>query len=134
MPHLPWCQQVAGIIGAQRASVAGFCEKAQAECLASLSLESSLVVVSEYPGVEATYELPITQDEKRTFTVLAGRPIADETWGLHPLTLSLLSRCHYVSICDPCWGRDDLLWTSAVAALKRCSRDCTDSLVDSTTF
>lgn len=56
-----------GIANAQRASVTGFCEKAQAECLASLSLDGDLVVVSEYPGVEATYELPITQDERRTF-------------------------------------------------------------------
>lgn len=123
-----------GIANAQRASVAGFCERAQAECLASVSLESELIVVTEYPGVEATYELPITQDEKRTFTVLAGRSIVDETWGLHPRTLALLSECHYVSICDPCWGRDDLLWVSIVAALERDHRDCAGSLVDPSAF
>lgn len=119
-----------GIANAQRASVAGFCERAQAECLASVSLESDLIVVTEYPGVEATYELPITQDEGRTFTVLAGRPVVDETWGLHPRTVALLSECHYVSICDPCWGRDDLLWVSVVAALQRDHRTCAGSLVD----
>jgi hypothetical protein len=121
-----------GIPDYQRASVTGFCNKAQAECLASISLDGELVVLTEYPGVEATYELPITQDEGRAFTVLPGRPIMDETLGLHPHTLALLADCHYVSICDPRWGRDDVLWASTVAALRRDPGACTGSLVDPT--
>jgi hypothetical protein len=123
-----------GIAGSQRASVAGFCERVQAECLASLSLSSDLVVVSEYPGVEATYELPITQEERRTFTVLAGRPILDRSSGFHLRTLSVLSECLYVSVVDPSWGRDDLLWASVVAALKRDPRRCAGSLIDPASF
>jgi hypothetical protein len=123
-----------GIASAQRAAVAGFCEKDQAECLASISLESELVVLSEYPGVDSTYELPISQEERRTFTILPGRPMTDVSWGLHPRTLSLLSDCHYVSIFDPCWGRDDVLWAAVVAALKRDPHECAGSLVDPTTI
>lgn len=123
-----------GVPGSQRASVAGFCERSQGECLASLSLSSDLVVVSEYPGVEAIYEVPITQDQGRTFTILAGRPILDPSCGFHPQTLSALSNCLYVSIVDPCWGRNDLLWTSVIAALKRDPAECAGSLIDPVNF
>lgn len=123
-----------GVPGSPRASVAGFCERSQGECLASLSLSSDLVVVSEYPGVEATYEVPITQDQGRTFTILAGRPILDPSCGFHPQTLSALSNCLYVSIVDPCWGRNDLLWTSVIAALKRDPAECMGSLIDPANF
>ena len=37
--------------------------------------------------------------------------------GCHPETWRLLAESYHVAICDPCWGRDDLLWPSAVAAL-----------------
>jgi Domain of unknown function (DUF6919) len=121
-----------GIPGGQRAAVSGFCEKPQAACLASLSLESDLVVVSEYPGGEATYEIIVTKDEGRAFTRITGAGvIVGGMPGFHLDTLLRLTDCYYVSIFDPRWGRDDRLWPSAVAALERDPRDCANSLMPS---
>jgi hypothetical protein len=119
-----------GVPGDQRAAISGFCHRPQAECLASLSLESELVALTEYPDVESAYEIPITQQDERTFTILPGRPVIDASWGLNSRMLSLLSGCYYVSIVDPSWGRDDLLWTSVAAALKRATHDCAGGMVD----
>ncbi len=107
----------------QRAAVTGYCAHPQADCLAALSLESELIVITEHPGAEADFELPITQGDGRAFTRLCGRGVFDEPdalWdGCHPLTWALLATSHYVAICDPLWGREDLLWPSVVAALAR---------------
>ena len=122
---------------AQRAAVTGYCDHAQAECLASLSLGSDLIVIAHYPGGEATYELPITQDGGRTFTILPGHTSGEvqELWdGFHEQTVALLSECHYVAVCDPQWGRDDLLWPSVAAALERDARECAGSLIDPDQF
>jgi hypothetical protein len=105
----------------QRAAVTGCCGEAEADCLAGVSLKSELVVITEFPGTEQTYELPITQDDGRPHTRLAGRGVFDEPdhlWpGCHPRTWLLLGNSHFVTVCDPRWGRDDLLWPSVVAAL-----------------
>ncbi len=66
---------------AQRATVTGYCAEAQAECLASLSLGTDLVVIAHYPGVDASYQLPITRDGVRTHTAMLGH---DLTVGRHP--------------------------------------------------
>ncbi|MGO8904749.1 MAG: DUF6919 domain-containing protein [Solirubrobacteraceae bacterium] len=106
----------------QRAAVTGYCAHPQADCLAGMSLESDLIVITEFPGSEVTYELPITQEDRRTHTRLAGRGVFDEPdhlWpGCHPGTWLLLANSHFVTVCDPRWGRDDLLWPSVVAALR----------------
>src|SRR5664279_2484203 len=117
----------------QRAAVTGFCTVAEADCLASLSLESELIVITAYPAVEAEYELPITHEAGRAHTRLAGRGFFEEPDDLweecHPSTWSLLAACYFVTVCDPQWGRDDLLWPSVVAALKRDPRDCIGGLI-----
>jgi hypothetical protein len=126
--------------GAQRATVAGFCAQPQAECLACVSLSSELVVITQYPGVDATYELPVTQEDGHTFTVQPGlvRYESDPSawlWeGVHPHTASTLSRCHYVVVCDPRWGRNELLWPAIVGALERDPADCAGSLIDPDLF
>lgn len=123
--------------GAQRAAVTGYCDHAQAECLASLSLSSDLVVIAQYPGVDAEYELAITRDGEHTHTRLGGHNCycVEEPWpGAHPHTAALLSDCYYVAVCDPQWGRDELLWPSVVAALARDPRDCAGSLIDPDAF
>jgi hypothetical protein len=118
----------------QRAAVTGYCEHAQAECLASLSLRSDLVVITHYPGAEADYELAITRDREHCHTRLAGhnRYCLQEPWpGIHPRTVALLSECYYVAVCDPQWGRDGLLWPSVVAALERDPQNSSGSLLPS---
>lgn len=108
--------------GAQRAAVTGFCTFAQADVLAAVSLRSELIVIVDPPYVRGEYELPITQDEWRAFTRLAGRGVFDDPnalWpGCHLQTWKLLQESYYVSICDPQWGRDDLLWPLIVDALE----------------
>lgn len=122
---------------AQRAAVSGYCAEAQAECLASLTLASDLVVIVNYPCGEATYEIPVTREGQRTHTILAGHMshLLGDLWeGIHADTVSMLRRCHYVEIFDPQWGRDELLWPSVVAALGRDPGDCAGSLIDPDAF
>jgi hypothetical protein len=108
---------------AQRAAVTGYCDRPRADCLAAVSLRSELIVAVEHPGADADFELPITQQDGRGLTRLCGRGIfaePDHLWeGCHPLTWARLAASHYAAICDPRWGRDDLLWPSIVAALSR---------------
>jgi hypothetical protein len=105
--------------GSQRASVDGLCDRDCAERLASLSLATELVVITHYPGVDAVYEIPVTQSEGRTFTIAAGRLSTSELWdGMHPQTLERLAAAYYVTVLDPQWGRDDLMWSAVVAALQ----------------
>ncbi len=105
----------------QRAAVSGHCARREADRLAAISLASELIVITEFPGTQQIYELPISQDNGRANTRLAGRGYfaePDDVWdGCHPETWRLLADSYHVAICDPRWGRDDLLWPSAVAAL-----------------
>jgi hypothetical protein len=105
----------------QRAAVTGHCAHRAADRLAAISLESELIVIIEFPSTQQLYELPITQQDGRANTRLAGRGFfaePDDLWeGCHPETWMLLTNSHFVSVCDPQWGRDDLVWPSVVAAL-----------------
>jgi hypothetical protein len=107
----------------QRAAVTGYCARAQADCLAALSLESELVVITDPPGDDGDYQLPITQEDGRASTRLCGHGVLDQPDDLwpacHPLTWARLANSYYVAICDPQWGRNDLLWPSVVVALRR---------------
>ena len=79
--------------GAQRAAVTGFCTFAQADVLAAVSLQSELIVIVDPPYVRGEYELPITQDEGRAFTRLAGRGVFDDPNALWPGAISRLGSC-----------------------------------------
>ncbi len=107
-------------LGAQRAAVDGLCNEDIADRLAGLSLDSDLVVITHYPGVDATYEIPISLDEGRTFTICAGAHPPDSLWdGMHPETVRTIATAWQVTVIDPHWGRADGLWHAAVGAIQR---------------
>jgi hypothetical protein len=100
----------------QRATVSGHCRQEQAACLASLTLEGDLIVIVTEPGCDSSYQLPVSIEDGRTFTIAAGR-------GYDEL------RDHYfVEVIDPRWGRNEL-WPTVVAALERDPQDCENSLL-----
>jgi hypothetical protein len=122
---------------AQRAAVTGYCEEAIAERLASISVRGDLVVVSEPPGVDNQFQLPITREESYSYTILAGALGAagadDDEWpwpGLNRRMRAVLLNTWYVSACDPVWGRNDLLWPALAAAMSRSVDDVRGSLID----
>jgi hypothetical protein len=107
-------------LGAQRAAVAGLCDEDVADRLAGFSLNSDLVVITHYPGVEATYEIPISLDEGRTFTVWPGACPADSMWDdMHPETVREIAAAWQVTVIDPQWGREVKLWAAVIDALQR---------------
>jgi hypothetical protein len=107
-------------LSAQRAAIDGLCAEDVADRLAGLSLNSDLVVITHYPGVEATYEIPISLDESRTFTVCAGASPPDSLWdGMHPETVREIAAAWQVTVIDPQWGREDKLWAAVTDALQR---------------
>ena len=104
----------------QRAMVQGLCTEDCADRLASLSLKTELIVITHYPGVDATYEIPITQDDGNTFTIAAGAHTASELWeAIHDETRLQLLQAYDVAVVDPRWGRGDLLWPSVVEVLQQ---------------
>ena len=105
---------------AQRAMVEGLCDQGCADRLASLSLDTELIVITHYPGLDATYEIPITQEDGRTFSIAAGAHTGYELWaGIHRDTEHQLLAAHNVAVIDPSWGRNDLLWPAVVEVLQR---------------
>jgi hypothetical protein len=110
-------------LGAQRAAVDGLCAEDVAGRLAGLSLNADLVVITHYPGVEATYEIPISLNESRTFTVCAGASPPDSLWdGMHPETVREIAAACQVTAIDPQWGREDKLWAAVIDALQPSER------------
>ncbi len=92
-------------LGTQRASVDGLCNRDCAERLASLSLDTELVVITHYPGVDAVYEIPITHSEGRTATIAAGHLTVSELWeDMHPQTVEQLAAAYYITVLDPAVG------------------------------
>jgi len=105
---------------AQRAMVEGLCSENCADRLASLSLNTELIVITHYPGADATYEIPITQEDGQTFSVAAGAHTRCELWDkIHHDTERRLLTAYNVAVLDPRWGRDDLLWSAVVEVLQR---------------
>ncbi len=122
---------------AQRAAVSGYCEPGVAERLASLSVRGDLVVISQPAGVDGCFQLPISRTRQCTFTILAGdhAPLTldDDEWPwprTHPDLRVELLNAWYVSVCDPVWGRDDVLWPALVEAMGRTAKDVRGSLID----
>lgn len=122
---------------AQRAAASGYCEEATAERLASISVRGDLVVVSEPPGVDNQFQLPITREESYAYTILPGAHGAtgadDDEWpwpGLNLRMRAVLLDTWCVSACDPVWGRNDLLWPALAAAMSRSADDVRGSLID----
>lgn len=121
---------------AQRAFVTGYCDQDIAERLASVSVREDLVVVSQPTDPRAPFQLPVTRDETNTSTSLSGTYAPcngdDASWpwpGLRPEMRAVLLDTWYVSVCDPVWGRDDVLWPALTAAMTRSTDDVRGSLI-----
>ena len=121
--------------GRQRATVSGFCERDCADRLASLSLASELIVITHYPGGDSTYEIPITDCDGRTFTVAAGQPKGTDLWDeIHPHTAMLIDAAYYVTVLDPQWGQNGLLWPSVTGVLEHGLQGAAGGLIDPTVW
>lgn len=122
---------------AQRAAVSGYCEEGVAERLASISVRGDLVVISQPAGVDGCFQFPITRTHNCTFTILCGdhAPLSvdDDAWpwpGIHKDLRVALLNAWYVSVCDPVWGRNDILWPALTAAMSHSRGDVHGSLID----
>ncbi len=122
---------------AQRAAVSGYCQQDVAERLASTSVRGDLIVISSPAGVDGCFQLPITRTHNCTFTILCGdhAPLSadDESWpwsGLHPEMRAALLNAWFVSVLDPVWGRNDVLWPALIDATSSPVDDVRGSLID----
>ena len=121
----------------QRAAVSGYCEEDVAERLASISVRGDLIVISQPAGLDNSYQLPITRTGNYTYTILCGdhAPACEDegSWpwpDLHPEMRSALRSAWHVDVCDPVWGRNDVLWPTLTAAMLRPIDDVRGSLID----
>jgi hypothetical protein len=110
---------------AQRQYVTGFCSAATAEALLALSTRTELVTVAHAPGEASSASIPVTLAGAEITTVLGSsenpveeaqiRDWAEET---NDSLALVLADSWYVEILDPVWGRNDVLLTSVLQALK----------------
>ncbi len=122
---------------AQRAVVSGYCDQEVAERLASISVRGDLIVISQPAGTDATFQLPVTRTNNLTFTIICGdyatsRP-NDDLWpwpDLPPTMRAVLRGTWHVAICDPVWGRNDVLWPALTAAMGHSPEEVRGSLSD----
>ena len=122
---------------AQRAAVSGYCEQDVAERVASISVRQDLVVVSHSAALDAPFELPVTRTGNYTFTVLCGGHVPTgghfDSWpwpDLHPELRAALLGAWSIHVCDPVWGRNDVLWPALTAAILRPVEGVRGSLID----
>ena len=101
----------------QRASVAGFCSEVMAVRLMDAVCRTDLVVVAGEPDEPANVSIVVTVDDGREFTWMGRGPDPDSYVGdLSEEMFVRLMSAFYVEIFDPCWGRNDLLWSTLRAA------------------
>lgn len=97
----------------QRAAVAGFCDERTADHLWRALASTELVVLSYPPGVdEPSLHVPVTLDAGVIRTCVRGSADPDVMspgcWSANALVA--LRSAWQVSVFDPVWGRNDLLW------------------------
>ena len=108
--------------GTQRAAVDGFCDEVMAERIGRALLLTDLVVVKQPPSTNSATQICVTVDDGEEFTWV-GAPMDDEnidhyyTCDLNPTGLTALHKAWQVTIFDPCWGRNTLLWPAIRAAV-----------------
>jgi len=108
--------------GGQRAFLSGFCDEPMTERLRHFLLRTDLVVLAFWPGAETSFQLPVTVDAHRENTWVGGTSTfrdlehyyADD---LSPRALSALVEAWQVTVVDPVWGRDDLLFSAVLYAV-----------------
>lgn len=107
----------------QRAAVTGFCDEPTRERLAAALAATDLVFMAESSDDESAVRIPVTIDVGEPFTWVGGailaEYLADSYEGLSERALRLLKTSWYVTVFDPVWGRNDLLWPALVEALTR---------------
>jgi hypothetical protein len=106
-------------LGAQRAVVAGWCSAGTLDNLNTALLWTDLVALA-YP-VDSGDDLdpiPVTIDSGEAFTWAAPSDLADlfERDGDAPDSAEFAD-AWYVTVIDPVWGRDTLLWDTVLGAL-----------------
>ncbi|MDN5917826.1 MAG: hypothetical protein L0I76_22470 [Pseudonocardia sp.] len=110
----------------QRATVEGFCDQATAERIRAAAEAAGLLVLDVVPADVWRYDysgcVDVTRCGDTPVTSFGGRP----TWRDLEVTrfaecndtmLEVLCRAHQVTVIDPQWGRDDLLWPTLDQAL-----------------
>ncbi len=106
----------------QRAAVSGFCDARTAEVLEAACLATELICLVYPPGVDVPVDLPVSRDGGRAYTGAGMSVGVGEIVQLWAGTCSYelaqaLANSHQVTIIDPAWGRDDLLWPAVLQAL-----------------
>lgn len=103
----------------QRAAVGGFCDEALADALNAAASGTDLVVLRLPAGhVESSVQqLVVTLDDGQDYTWIGGTTLEHYREDVSPEGLLALETACYVDICDPRWGRNDLLWPTLLRAL-----------------
>lgn len=104
----------------QRAAVGDYCDDAIRDRLAGAVAGSDLVLLHERG--DSGIQVPVTLDGGAACTWVGGVPASEDIWYNVTLTagaLAALRDSWYVTIVDPVWGRNDLLWPLLTHALDR---------------
>ncbi len=106
----------------QRAGVVGFCTEQTAQTLAAACMPTDLFCLVSWPGCEDGPFVPVTIADDQAHTWF-GPPMSPghlrDSWGeaLSPDGLEALTWSWQVTVIDPVWGRNDLLWPTISAAI-----------------
>lgn len=109
--------------GGMRSAVTGFCDEQLALSLDSLGASTDLVVLTCLPGMESGIQIPISHYLRHP-SCWAGMTgvfqIGEDTIGQCQLPMAighLLIASWYVTVVDPVWGRNDVLWDAVSEAV-----------------
>jgi hypothetical protein len=106
----------------QRACVSGYCSEQTAETIAAVCMPTDLVCLVSWPGMVSYLNVPVSLDRGKANTWEGLSRDEDniyDEWGTRCSTLAvaaLVGACQ-VSVIDPIWGRNDLLWPTVDRAL-----------------
>lgn len=119
-----WCSQPGQLWagGGQRAFVSGFCTYETMARLRQVLLRTDLVVLTFWPEADSPLDLAVTvhgAEEHTWVGATLGPDNLEQDYGddLSHSGLWELLTAWQVTVVDPLWGRDDLLWPSVIHAL-----------------
>lgn len=105
----------------QRACVTGWCSAGTFEAIRDATLRTDLVVVAYEPGADADelWGAVVTIDGGEPFSQAGGPPTRfEDLFEAGPMPdFAEFHDAWSVTVIDPVWGRDDLLWDTLLAAL-----------------
>jgi hypothetical protein len=100
----------------QRAALAGYCDEAVLGRLLMALAATDLVLLNEQ--TDSGIRIPVSRRGGKPCTFVGGKHGPDGWDGvLSDVALNVLDKSWYVSMIDPVWGRNDLLWPTLAAAL-----------------